>query len=439
MKKLCRNQKIHAKNSNRIFIVDSLIHAGSGQGDIYKVHAGKDVYAMKLFHNGNEQKIRRQLENLTRRGRASSAFVHPMYMVNVDGAIGYIMEYIGGAQYDDGYILFNGKEKKDANGDIVREEIPFNEKIAALYHIAEAVNILYEADIALMDLKFDNVKINRRDRSVKILDTDTAVGGRTGAIVSGTVGFMPPLTMRGEEIPNRYNDSYALAVMIFMSLIGGHPLRGRAYEEPINGSPENYIFATNPVYIFNKKDQTNRPPENEKRIIARMKKYPAYFAEAMHRTFTDGIFEREKRVTPREWMEILVRLYDDHFICQHCGEEHFVGSSDKTCDVCGKPLYPPIKIICDGKSDKGIYLFNNSDIKSSELWEDSNERTIFKVVVSDFDKRYGLLLLSSQELRLELKNGQSRIFNMGETIPIFLDAVMEIDKHKINFMGGHKK
>ena len=59
MKKLCRNQKIHAKNSNRIFIVDSLIHAGSGQGDIYKVHAGKDVYAMKLFHNGNEQKIRR--------------------------------------------------------------------------------------------------------------------------------------------------------------------------------------------------------------------------------------------------------------------------------------------------------------------------------------------------------------------------------------------
>ena len=161
MLKLKPNQKVLSEDGQHEFTVDCLIHTGSGQGDIYKVHAGKDVYAMKLFHTGKVKRIRRQIENLSRRGKASSAFVHPLYIVKVGEAIGYVMEYVSDDLYDDGSILFSGIEVDDGQGNIIRMELPFNQKIAIMYNIAEAIKILYEADIALMELKFENIKINK--------------------------------------------------------------------------------------------------------------------------------------------------------------------------------------------------------------------------------------------------------------------------------------
>lgn len=433
------NDRVKSVNGDKEFVIDSVLHTGSGQGDIYKVHSGKDVYAMKIFHAGKNKVIRKQIEILQRRGKASSAFVHPLYLIDLGDTIGYVMEYVG-EQYVDGYVLFNGTECKTKDG-VVRMELPFNQKIAILYNIVDAVKILYDADIALMDLKFDNIKINKNDLSVKILDTDTAVSKSTKAIVYGTLGFMPPLTMRKEEKPSKYNDSYALAVMIYMTLIGGHPLIGRKYDEqPCNTSITTYTFATNPVYTFNNIDKSNRPWDSSKRIIERMKKYPQYFLNAMHKTFVDGLFDGKKRVTPGEWLEILVRLYDDHYLCKHCGEEHFYDGKLTKCNVCGYELEPPIKIVCEESDKKGIYLFNGMDIWAEDLWGDNNNNyKVFKVVVSNCDKRYGLLVNASNPVLLRLKNGCEREYNHGETIPIFMDAILKVGQYTLKFNGGKIK
>lgn len=430
------NQKFMSEDGKKEFIVDSLIHTGSGQGDIYKVHCDKDIYALKLFHTGDVKRIRRQIEILKKRGRANPAFVHPLYIVNVGGCIGYIMEFVNDEAYDDGYILFNGVDYDTGGGNIIRMEIPFNKKIAVLYNIAEAVKILYEADIALMDFKFENIKINKNDFTVKILDTDTAVAGKSKAIVSGTIGFMPPLTMRGEEKPNRNNDTYALAVMIYMSLFGGHPLRGRKYEEPCNTSIDTYTFATNPIYVFNRKDSSNRPLDSDKRIIERYKKYPSYLLDALHQTFVEGLFEGNKRVEPREWQEILVRLYEDHFICKHCGEEHFFNSVGKNCNVCGESISLPVKLVCEKANASGVFLFNGLEIWSSELWGDNCNYQLFKVVVTDYEKKYGLLCTCADTVELQLKNGQNLEFQRGDVIPIFLDSSLKVGKYILKFLGG---
>ena len=440
--KLKVGERVFAENSNKTFIVDSLLHAGSGQGDIYKVHSDKDVYAMKLFHTGNPKAIRRQIENLQRRGVASSAFVHPLYVVTVEDCVGYVMEFINDGpkgQYVDASILFNGREHSIGNGNTVRVELPFNEKLEILYNIADAVRILFEADIALMDLKFENIKVNKRDFSVKILDTDTAVGRESKPIVSGTIGFMPPLTMRGDEVPGIYNDAYSLAVMIYMTLIGGHPLRGKRYDEPCSGNIDNYIFATNPVYVFNRNDASNRPIDTEKRVIERMKKYPKYFADAMHRTFVDGLFDGTKRVEPREWQDILTKLYGDHFLCPNCGEEYFFGTNAKSCHVCGTPINPPIKLVCEKGGSAGVHLFNGMEVYTGDLWDDPNGYAIFKVVVSDYDKKYGLRCLGGQSVQIELKNGQTKTFERDDIIPIFMDSVLKVGKYKLNFIGGNLK
>ena len=53
MIRLKTNQKVMSEDGKKEFVIDSLIHTGSGQGDIYKVHCDKDVYALKLFHTGD--------------------------------------------------------------------------------------------------------------------------------------------------------------------------------------------------------------------------------------------------------------------------------------------------------------------------------------------------------------------------------------------------
>lgn len=438
MIKLKPGTKIASENNLKVFIVDSLLHTGSGQGDIYKVHSDHDVYALKLFHTGNQKRLRNQIAVLQRRGQASDAFVHPLYVVEVEGHIGYVMEFVNDGpkgQYMDGSVLCNGVECT-LNGNTLRVELPFNEKLKILYNIAEAVKVIFKAGIALMDLKFENIKINKSNLSVKILDTDTAVGRESKAIVSGTIGFMPPLTMRGEEAPNIYNDAYALAVMIYMTLIGGHPLRGKRYEEPCTGDIDTYTFATNPIYTYNRKDTSNRPLESEYRVIQRMKNYPGYFKDAMHQTFVEGLFEGAHRVEPQEWQDILLKLYADHFLCPVCGEEIFFSSINRRCYVCDAEIHPPIRLLCEGSSEPGVYLFNGNEISTEELWDDENSFVLFKVVVSRYDKKYGLKCMSTQRVELELANGILKIFGKEDVIPIFLDSKIKVGKYNLSFLGG---
>ena len=426
-------EKITSDDGKREFIIDSLINSGSGQGDIYKVRSGKDLFALKLFHTGNQDDLKKQIDILKKRGRASSAFVHPLYTVKTNDRFGYIMEYVGSEFYSNASILFNGEAKKTQDGKIIRYELPFYKKIGILYNICEAISILFEAGIALTDLKFENIKINKNDNSIKILDTDTAVGGTAKPIVNGTIGFMEPRVMKGEIPPNKYSDAFSLAVMIWMTLISGHPLRGRKYEEKCSIDIDTYTFATNPIYVYNKNNASNRPLPTDKRVIERMKNYPEYFTEAMHKTFVDGLFEGEKRVTPHEWQEILVRLYDDHFICKQCGEEHFLGNGSNICYICGTKIDSPISIYCEGSKSKGKYLFNGDEIWSVDILDEIDDYQLFKIVVSDYDKKYGLMYYGGQSAILVLKNGFKKSFERGEVIPIFLDSEIIIGKYKIKF------
>lgn len=439
MVRLKPGEKVATLDGGAEYTVDALIHSGSGQGDIYKVHRGKDVYAMKLFHSGDPKKHLKQIERLQIRGRASSVFVHPIETVQVGELVGYTMEYVGGEHYKNGAILCNGVEKDLGDGMVAQVELPFHQKISILYRFLEAVRILFDANIIIGDYKFENLKINMNDLSVKILDTDTAVGGKDRPVVCGTVGFMEPRVMRGEIAPDVYSDAYSVAVMIWMTLVGGHPLKGRRYEEPCNGNIDTYTFATDPVYVYDRKNTSNRPLDGDTRIIDRMKKYPTYFADAMHRTFSDGLFDGKKRVTPREWMEILNKLYDEHYLCRTCGEEHFFSSTVSNCGVCGSKLTPPIRLCCEESGLDGVRLFNGCEVRSEDLLGDETGYPLFRVVVSDYDKKYGLMCIGPHTVKLEMKNGQSRDFERGEVIPIFMDSTLTLGKHKLRFFGNGRK
>lgn len=430
---LKRNTVITSAKNGQEYIVDAVISSGTGQGDIYKVHNDKGTFALKLFHSGNDKKLLKQFDLLIKRGKICTTYVYPLDIIQHGEHVGYVMEYIG-KEYKDASVLFNGIEK-----DGQKIELAFDKKLTLLYNITDAFRILNEADLGLMDIKFDNIKVNLEDGTIKVLDTDTIVYTKDKSIVMGTIGFMPPLTMRGEEKPNKYNDSYALAVLIFMTLIGSHPLIGRLSEKPCHSNIEQYMFAAHPVYVFHKQDVSNRPiaaderSQNQQRTIDRIKKYPEYFREAMHQTFVQGLYDGEKRTTPREWLEIFDKLYEESYTCQNCGEELFFGGVLKKCDVCGKELVQPVRICCGKKS---IPLFNGNKIFTSDLWNDGADYELFKIVVSEYDKKFGLYCVARDAVGLELKNGLCKSFGQGDIIPIFLDGIITVNNNKIKFLGG---
>ena len=427
---LFKGTRLKGENGNT-YIVEKTISIATGQGDIFLVHnERKEKYALKLFHKGDVKKLRSQIEMLIKRGQATDAYVVPIEIVEFDGRLGYIMEYIG-KEYLPAAALFNGIEE---DGRVV--SLDWADKVALLYEIVNALCILNNANLGIMDVKFDNIKLDLESLKVKILDTDTIVYTGDKSIVLGTTGFMPPLTMIGKEKPNKYNDVYAVAVLIFMSLIGIHPLEGARRDKKCNENIDTYLFGTHPLYVFHPHDNSNRPiPQdgygrNQQIAIDKMDKYPEYFRKAMEQTFVDGIYDGKKRVTLEEWKEILERLYGDGYICENCGEEYFFENTFKECKACGKELQKPIFLQCD----KNIPLFNSLTVFSDELFATENHYEVFKVVVTKYDKRYGLENRTRGEVVLRLKNGEERTFPRGEVFPIFLDSEIEVENKKIKFV-----
>lgn len=427
---LYKGTRFTGENGNT-YIVEKTISIATGQGDIYLVHnERKEKYAFKLFHKGDTKKLRAQIETLIKRGQATDAYVVPIEIVEFDGRLGYIMEYIG-KEYLPAAALFNGIEE---DGRMV--SLDWADRVALLYEIVNALCILNNANLGIMDVKFDNIKIDLDNLKVKILDTDTIVYTEDKSIVLGTTGFMPPLTMIGKEKPNKYNDVYAVAVVIFMALIGVHPLEGARRDKKCNENIDTYLFGTHPLYIFHPNDSSNRPiPQdnygrNQQIAIDKMEKYPEYFRKAMEQTFVDGLYDGKKRVTMEEWKKILERLYGDGYICENCGEEYFFENTFNECKACGKELQKPIFL----QSDKNIPLFNGLTVFANELFATENHYEVFKVVVTKYDKRYGLENRTRNDVVLRLSNGEERTFSRGEVFPIFLDSEIEVENKKIRFV-----
>ena len=102
--------RVLVSESEKEYTVFSLISSGTGQGDIYKVACGDEIFALKLFYEGESDLMRDQMQVLMKRGKACPAYVHPLDTLSVDGRLGYIMEYI-----PDSIIPFSISKQKATN------------------------------------------------------------------------------------------------------------------------------------------------------------------------------------------------------------------------------------------------------------------------------------------------------------------------------------
>ncbi len=397
------------------YTVLSLLSNDTGQANVYTVQKDGETYVLKLFFRKEREEenaaMLSQIAILMRRGEASEAFVTPLDVVRHEGRVGYVMEYVT-EEYIDGIYLVNGLD-----GDI-QNQVPFAVKLTVLYGLSEAVRALFDAGLAIMDLKLENVKFDPHTGAVKILDTDTIVASGSRGFVYGTPGYMPPAVMRGEEEPDRYADCYALAVIIFLTLFRFHPLEGRADEKELDCDRFEYLYAAHPVYVFHPTDDSNRPTNACAMYEKRYLRYPVAFTDGFLRTFVYGLSDhKEERTTPEEWCRKIEALYESSFLCGVCGEEQFIERDDIfLCEVCGEPLVKPLLL----EGDRAVPLYFGSEIREESIWfAPPIDRTLFRVVKTEYGGKFGLLTLVSP-LRLLFDDGKVITFEKDTVAPLFL-------------------
>jgi hypothetical protein len=137
--------------------------------------------------------------------------------------------------------------------------------------ILNGVEAAHKAGIVHRDLKPDNVLVSQNETGearLCILDFGLAklsekelAGVTTPGTIMGTFGYMPPEQLRGEQTDER-SDLFAVGVMIYETLHGEKPFRGRSYQELMRAMNDELVLQSDePLTVFFEKSLA-REPEN---------------------------------------------------------------------------------------------------------------------------------------------------------------------------------
>jgi DNA-binding helix-hairpin-helix protein with protein kinase domain len=331
-----RGTKIKTIDLKTLSIVD-LLGAG-GQGTVYKVDYEGKPKALKWYHKNtfNSDKNQRDFyDNLRRNkenGAPASAFLWPQDITGIiDGTFGYVMDLRPG-----GY-----NELGEYFCDIVRFKSFVTITNAAL-NIVEGFRALHNIGYSYQDLNDGNFFINPQNGDVLICDNDNVAPDKTNLGILGKQRYMAPEIVAGGGTvePDKFSDRFSMAVVLFRLFFRDHPLEGRYSTPPcMTKAFEKKFYGTEPIFIFDPKDDRNRPiPNVQKNASILWKVFPQYFRDMFIEAFSKEVMLKTKpRLTDKVWVDVLVRLRSDIVKCPHCGEETFIEpDKESTCIECGK-------------------------------------------------------------------------------------------------------
>ncbi len=196
--------------------------AAGGMGVVYRAidtHLGRPV-ALKFPLPG--QRLDRQVrERFLREARTAGALDHPN-----------ICSIYETGETEDGQLflampLYDGETLKARIARV--GHLPIADALAIAVQIARGLHGAHRAGIVHRDLKPANAMI-LPEGGVKILDFGIARGGDVTLTAShgtlGTIAYMAPEQIRGEQLDNRV-DLWALGVLLYEMLTGRRPFEGQ--------------------------------------------------------------------------------------------------------------------------------------------------------------------------------------------------------------------
>jgi len=199
-----------------------------GEGSSGDVYLAEDTIihrkvALKLLRHRDADE--RQVRSFEREARCASMLNHPNVVTLFDIGVEDDVRYIA-SEHIDGETLRQRLE---------HGPLPINEAIDVALGVASALVAAHEAWIVHRDVKPENIML-RRDHGVKVLDFGVAIlagGGestdplrRNGDKLVGTLPYLSPEQVRGEEIIDSRSDIYSLGVVMYEMLAGMPPFSG---------------------------------------------------------------------------------------------------------------------------------------------------------------------------------------------------------------------
>lgn len=349
--KLKKNQTVTA--GDRTFRVEEVLGEG-GQGEVYLAVSEGRRYALKIYKEMPSEDFCYNLKNNVEKGRPSEAFLWPSALVRGEGLFGYVMDlrpknFVSFVSY------LTGKNR-------------FCDQATLLHWCIElclSFKKLHEMGYSYQDLNDGSFFLDPDTGDLLICDNDNVTADKKNLGILGKMRYMAPEIVRGDtdprtrerQMPDVHSDRFSLAVILFMALCLGDPYEGeRLKNYPLmDERAQLEMYGESPIFVYHKSDRSNRPIRGYHTSVGRRwPPLPLYIKEAFHRTFVDGLADRENgRTTELEWLRLLTRYRDELVTCR-CGYQYAYGLFERgtggECPLCRETHTGDVCVLHLGKN-----------------------------------------------------------------------------------------
>ena len=324
-----------------------------GQGIVYKVDFNGEEKALKVYKKQESKDVEKSIINLSKRPCFSSEFIWPENAFIKDGVIHYIMKL-----RPERFIPMDDVTSGKVKG------IHYRVRLNACINIAKAFRMVHDSGYAFLDINYGGFFVDPDTGDVLITDCDNIVpSGENPGNMFGVIGFAAPELMVARSGkcqhlpsvgPDKYTDYHSLAVLIHYILTFQHPLFGSAYlksDVSVESSEDLELktLGLDPVYIMDSTNTSNRAAsDTHANFISIWNEFPKYMKETMIKAFSHEVLyvgnpkgnyqNRQKRLSEKQWLDVLFRLKSNTVICPNCGNDIFLQGAHPSCPSCHKEV-----------------------------------------------------------------------------------------------------
>ena len=423
MARLKINSTLKLTTGEEILVKEML--GEGGQGIVYKVIYQQKEFALKWYSKGVGENTERFYENIKRnieKGSPAPTFLWPLAITEIQEGkyFGYVMGLRSSEYKDFDLFLLNRVQFKT-----------FSAIVNAALQITASFRKLHNLGLSYQDLNDGNFFINPENGDILICDNDNVAPDGWNLGIQGKPKYMAPEVVNATKLPDTFSDRFSLAVILFMLLCKSHPLDGLKDNNHIDPAKnEMNLYCLNPIFIFDSKDDSNRPnPEIHRNALLFWPVYPKHIQNMFVRAFSKELMKsdgngREDRLMEKEWLKELSRLRSEIATCPYCGEETFFDTQKENCQCinCDKTFdRPPLLKLKTGDVllQPGHFVFEYQIDDSIEISMESLKNTVGQVIQNKNNPSiWGLRNTGSKTWVKHTPQGKEETVESGKVVPV---------------------
>ena len=407
-----------------------------GQGEVYLVSKDGKQYALKVYIDKPHPDFCYNLKYNIENGSPAPTFLWPQAIVQGADYFGYLME-LRPQNYVSFISYLTGKNKFRDQSTLIRWCI----------ELCLSFKKLHEKGYSYQDLNDGSFFLDTDTGDLLICDNDNVTADKKNLGILGKMRYMAPEIVRGDtnprtkerQMPDVHSDRFSLAVILFMALCLGNPYEGeRLKNYPIMDEEAEYeMYGEKPIFVYHKTDKSNRPIRGyHSGVLRRWPLMPSYIKEAFHRTFVDGLSDREnERTTELEWLRLLTR-YRDELVSCNCGYQYAYGlyerSAQDNCPLCKAQNRGEYCILNVGKNritlEPGKKLYSHHIDKYSSSY---NEEVGEIIANKKNPALWGIRVNAGNDILIKDSSGNTKTIASGGVIPIIKGLKIKFNENTI--------